>query len=129
MRIDRFEDIDAWKLARKLANTVYAATRNAGFKNDFELRNQIRSAAGSAMHNIAEGFDSESTYEFIRFMRYSKRSCSEVQSELYLALDQSYLTDSEFRDIYNLAGETRACIKGLIKYLTHYASQRKRSKK
>ena len=129
MKIDRFEDINAWKLARKLANRVYEISRNTEFNTDFELRDQIRSAAGSAMHNVAEGFDSESSYEFIRFLRYAKRSCSEVQSELYLALDQQYLSDSEFREIYDLAGETRACTKGLIKYLINYAASKKRSRK
>ena len=49
------------------------------------------------MHNIAEGFDSETNAEFVRFLRYSKRSCSEVQSELYVALDQQYITRSEFK--------------------------------
>jgi len=124
MKIDHFEDIDAWKLARKLTNKVYALTRNEGFKHDFELRDQIRAAAGSAMHNIAEGFDADSTAEFIRFLRYTKRSCSEVQSELYIALDELYVSSDEFQDVYDLAGETRACTKGFIKYLQRYATEK-----
>ena len=76
MKIERFEDIDAWKLARKLTNKVYALTRNDGFKHDFELRDQIRSVSGSAMYNIAEGSDADSTAEFIRFLRYTNRSCT-----------------------------------------------------
>ncbi|MBL7177664.1 MAG: four helix bundle protein [Desulfobacteraceae bacterium] len=43
------------------------------------------------MHNIAERFDSEKKPEFIRFLWYVKRSCTEVQSELYVALDQQYI--------------------------------------
>jgi four helix bundle protein len=69
------------------------------------------------MHNIAEGFDSETNPEFVRFLRYSKRSCSEVQSELYVALDQQYITNLEFQDVYDHAGRTRATIRGFIKYL------------
>jgi four helix bundle protein len=125
MKIERFEDIEAWKLARKLTNKVYALTRKDGFKMDFELRDQIRAAAGSAMHNVAEGFDADSTAEFIRFLRYTKRSCSEVQSELYIALDELYISPEEFRDVYDLAGETRACTKGFIKYLQRYAFENK----
>jgi len=125
MKIERFEDIEAWKLARKLTNMVYALTRKEAFSRDFELRNQIRAASGSAMHNIAEGFDADSTAEFIRFLRYTKRSCSEVQSELYIALDENYISDEEFREVYDLAGETRACTKGLIKYLQRYAAKNK----
>lgn len=72
------------------------------------------------MHNIAEGFDAESNPEFVRFLRYAKRSCTEVQSELYVALDQQYITDSELRDVFDHAGRTRAAIRGFIKYLLAY---------
>jgi four helix bundle protein len=56
------------------------------------------------MHNIAEGFDSDTNAEFLRFLRYAKRSCSEVQSELYVALDQMYISEAEFKDVYDHAG-------------------------
>ena len=125
MKIERFEEIEAWKLARKLTNRVYELTRKKEFSRDFELRDQIRAASGSAMHNISEGFDADSTAEFIRFLRYAKRSCSEVQSELYIALDENYISDEEFQEVYALAGETRACTKGFIKYLQRYAVENK----
>jgi len=116
MRIDKFEDIEAWKLARELALKVYKLTKNDCFSRDFGLKKQIQDAAGSSMHNIAEGFDAETNREFIRFLRYAKRSCTEVQSELYLALDQLYVTKTEFKDAYEHAGRTRAAIRGFIKY-------------
>ena len=100
MKIERFEDIEAWQLARELARKVYALTKKTEFARDFGLRGQIQDAAGSSMHNIAEGFDSETNPEFVRFLRYAKRSCTEVQSELYMALDHQYITDAEFEDVY-----------------------------
>jgi len=72
------------------------------------------------MHNIAEGFDSETNPEFIRFLRYAKRSCTEVQSELYVALDEEYISSDEFKDTYELAKRTRAAIRGFINYLMKY---------
>ena len=69
------------------------------------------------MHNIAEGFDSETNPEFIRFLRYAKRSCTEVQSELYVALDEKYISADEFNDTYEPAARTRAAIYGFINYL------------
>jgi four helix bundle protein len=87
MKIERFEDIEAWQLARELARKVYRLTKKPRFDVDYGLKRQIQEAAGSAMHNIAEGFDSETNAEFIRFLRYAKRSCTEVQSELYVALE------------------------------------------
>jgi four helix bundle protein len=98
MRIERFEDIEAWQLARELTRKVYGLAKKTKFARDFGLKRQIQDAAGSSMHNIAEGFDSETNPEFIRFLRYAKRSCTEVQSELYVALDQQYISNAEFKD-------------------------------
>ena len=120
MKIERFEDIEAWQLARELTRKVYKLTKKQGFSKDYGLKNQIQNAAGSAMHNIAEGFDSETNPEFIRFLRYAKRSCTEVQSELYLALDEKYITADEFSDVYEQAARTRAAIHGFINYLVKY---------
>ena len=126
MRIERFQDIEAWQLARELTRKVYGLTKKAKFARDFGLRRQIQDAAGSSMHNIAEGFDSETNREFVRFLRYAKRSCTEVQSELYVALDQQYITESEFQDVYDHAGRTRAAIRGFIKYLLSYEQCRQK---
>lgn len=124
MKIERFEDIKAWQLARKLTNKVYRLTKKPEFSKDFGLKNQIRGAAGSAMHNIAEGYDSDSTAEFIRFLRYAKRTCTEVQSELYVAIDENYITQDEFQETYDLAAETRAATIGFINYLISYKNKK-----
>jgi four helix bundle protein len=97
------KDIEAWQLARELTQKVYRLTKKSGFTKDYGLKRQIQDAAGSSMHNIAEGFDSETNAEFIRFLRYAKRSCTEVQSELYVALDEEYISSSEFKDVYEQA--------------------------
>jgi four helix bundle protein len=120
MKIERFEDIEAWQLGRELTRMVYRLTAKPGFEKDFGLKGQIQDAAGSSMHNIAEGFDSESNTEFIRFLRYAKRSCTEVQSELYVALDASYISPEEFQAVYEQARRTRAAIRGFITYLRNY---------
>ena len=123
MKIERFEDIDAWQLARELTRKVYSLTKGTDFSMDYGLKKQIRDAAGSSMHNIAEGFDSETNPEFIRFLRFAKRSCSEVQSELYVALDEGYISSEEFKSTYELAGRTRAAIRGFINYLVKYENE------
>ena len=105
MKIKRFEDIEAWQLACELARKVYRLTKKLKFAKDYGLKSQIQDAAGSSMHNIAEGFDSETNAEFIRFLRYAKRSCTEVQSELYLALYEEYISAGEFKDAYEQAEE------------------------
>ncbi len=129
MRIDRFEDIEAWQLARELTRRVYTLTKQKPFSKDFGLKDQIRQAAGSSMHNIAEGFDSETTPEFIRFLSYAQRSCTEVQSELYVALDEKYIAAEEFMETYEPAGRTRAAIRGFMSYLRQYAQIKKANNK
>lgn len=117
MKIERFEDLQCWQKARQLANVIYDLTDRGGFTRDFELRNQIRDAAGSVMHNVAEGFDAGSDAEFIRFLKIARRSASEVQSELYLALDRKYITGDEVRVAYDTATEVKRLINGMIGYL------------
>lgn len=120
MKIERFEDIEAWQLAREMTRQIYYLTKKSKFSKDFGLKRQIQEAAGSAMHNIAEGFDSETNAEFVRFLRYAKRSCTEVQSELYVALDEEYISEDEFKKGYEQARRTRATIRGFINYLKNY---------
>lgn len=117
-RIRRFEDIQSWQKARQLANLIYKFSGNGSFAKDYGLRNQIRRAAGSVMHNIAEGFDAGTDAEFARFLKMARRSASEVQSQLYLAMDQQYLSQTELTQAYNLAEEVKKLINGLIGYLS-----------
>jgi four helix bundle protein len=116
-KIERFEDLQSWQKARQLTNLIYDLTGHPKFAKDFRLSGQIQDAAGSAMHNIAEGFDAGTNPEFIRFLKMSRRSASEVQSELYLALDRSYINQDELNAAYNLATETKRLINGMIGYL------------
>jgi four helix bundle protein len=117
MKITHFEDIEGWQMARELTRAVYAFTSTSAASRDYGLSDQIRRAAGSAMHNIAEGFDAGSDAEFVRFLRYAQRSCTEVESELYVALDQKYLDEQDFQKLYELAQRTHGKIGGFIKYL------------
>ena len=117
MRIERFEDIQSWQKARELTRIVYKVSGQGAFARDFGLRDQIRRAAVSVMANIVEGFDAGSDAEFIRFLRYARRSASEVQSHLYIALDQDYLGQPQFNEMYETAAETKRLIGGFIRYL------------
>ena len=117
MQIQRFEDIEAWQLGRELTRLVYQITQRGNFVRDFGLKDQIQRASGSIMHNIAEGFDGGSNKEFIKFLRYSQRSCAEVQSELYVALDQRYLDSDQFQRLYDLAAKVHSKVGAFIAYL------------
>jgi four helix bundle protein len=117
MKIDRFEDIQGWQEARKLTNRIYELTKGALFKKDFRLSGQIRDASVSVMANIAEGFDRQSRKEFIQFLYYASGSASEVQSHLYVAMDQKYISEEDFRITYDQAKKAKNLINGFISYL------------
>jgi four helix bundle protein len=117
MKIERFEDIDAWKESRKLVNKIYDISNNGQFYKDFALRNQIRSASVSIMANIAEGFDRGTNKEFIQFLTIARASTSEVKSHLYVALDREYIDNSKFEGIYDQTNTAINLIDGFIRYL------------
>ena len=105
------------KIARDLTLRIYEFTRNTEFSKDYGLKDQITRASVSIMNNIASGFDGGSSAEFIRFLTYSQRSATEVMSCLYVALDNDYISQTDFASAYELAGESRRLVGGLIKYL------------
>lgn len=76
------------------------------------------------MDNIAEGFDAGSNREFVRFLQYSKRSCSELQSQLYRAMDQGYVTQDCFQQLHELIGNTQDKIGAFLQYLTRNLDHR-----
>lgn len=115
--IKRFEDIEAWVKARELTQGIYKATTQEPFSKDFGLRDQLQRASVSVMANSAEGFDGGSNREFIRFLSYALRSTTEVQSHLYVALDQQYINQETFMQLYNSGIEVKNLLSGFIRYL------------
>ena len=92
-------------------------TRNDSFKKDLRLCSQIQAAAASIMANIAEGFIRRSSKEFVQFLFIGMSSAAEVQSHLYIALDQGYIDQLQFNAIYQQSNKVGMIISGLIKYL------------
>jgi len=119
MKLTRFEDLECWKESRILTKMVYEATNNSLFKKDLRLSGQIQAAATSTMANCAEGFKRRSNKEFIQFLFIAISSVAEVQSHLYVSLDQGYINQESFQKIYDQAEKTSKIISGLITYLRH----------
>ncbi len=115
----KFEDIEAWKKARELTRKIYGASKQGDFARDFGLRDQIRRAAVSIMSNLAEGYDRNGTRELSQFLAIAKGSAAEVQSQLYVAFDQTYIDRRQLDELKGLASETARMIGGLISYLRY----------
>ncbi|HPD16060.1 MAG TPA: four helix bundle protein [Planctomycetota bacterium] len=124
-KIERFEDLEAWKKARELASMICQLTSVGGFGRDFGLRDQIRRAAVSVMSNIAEGFERGGDREFLQFLAVAKGSCGELRSQLYAALDQGCLTQTDFAAAAGMATEASRMLFGFMKYLRQSPSRRR----
>lgn len=123
--ITRFEDIQAWQTARQLTNLVYGLTNQTGFNRDFGLKDQIRRAVVSVMSNIAEGFESRTDSQFINFLGMARASAGEARSQLYIALDQGYITEEKFKEAFVLAEKCARQIAKFIAYLESNPRQRR----
>ena len=113
----RFEDIEAWQKARELTKAVYDRANAGRFSKDFGLRDQICRAAVSVMSNIAEGFGRGGNAEFMQFLSIAKGSAAEVESQLYVALDQEYISGEHFEASRSLTVAAKNLIGGLMHYL------------
>lgn len=116
-KVERFEDLKVWQLARELCQTIHKLTLKEQFSKDFKLVGQIKGSSGSIMDNIAEGFERDGNKEFIQFLSVSKGSCGETRSQLYRAIDNGYITQEEFDSAYKMALEESKMIKSFIQYL------------
>ena len=115
--IKYFEDIEAWKEARILTRQIYKLSKRGSFSKDFGLRDQICRAAISIMSNIAEGYESQASGTFIRYLKIAKGSAGELRSQLYIALDQSYISSSEFESLCDLCKKISSQLANLKIYL------------
>jgi four helix bundle protein len=115
--INRFEDLEIWQEARRLAKEVHIISIETGLKSDFKFKEQIKSSSGSVMDNIAEGFERDGNIEFRQFLSIAKGSAGETRSQLYRVFDFDYINEQKFellkKDYENLSGK----IKNFINYL------------
>ena len=112
-KIERFEDLQAWKKARALTRSIYETTKHGTFGQDYGLSRQIQRASVSIMSNIAEGFERRTPSEFCQFLTIAKASCAELRSQLYVALDVGYLSQDMFDELSEQADEVARIISGL----------------
>jgi four helix bundle protein len=116
-KIEKFEDIGVWTIARELVNDLYKITQTVPFSRDWGLKDQLQRASVSIMLNIAEGYERGSNKEFIQFLFIAKASAGEVRSLSYVAYDQKYLDEKVFSNLSSKASVISRQIKGFIVYL------------
>ena len=116
----RFEDLEVWQKAKELTNFIYHLSSAGTFSRDFGLRDQMRRASVSIMSIIAEGYESQTQALFIQYLGHAKGSAGELRAQLYIALEQSYMTKDEFDSAFALA---EVCSKQLARFIQYLESQ------
>jgi len=119
-KVDKIEDIVVWQLAIELTNAIYTITNNNVFSKDFALRDQIRKSAISIPSNIAEGFERNSTNQFLYFLVIAKGSAGELRTQLLIAKNQNYIGQSEFEKINEDTLEVSKKLGSFITYLKEF---------
>ena len=115
--IKRFEEIISWKEARELNRILRKLIKEKKFEKNFGLISQIERSAGSIMDNIAEGFERGGNKEFIQFLYISKGSCGELRSQMYIAVDDGYISNEQFDLVSTYCLKISNLIFKLIEYL------------
>ncbi|RRA95372.1 four helix bundle protein [Paenimyroides viscosum] len=115
--INRFEDLEIWQEARRLAKVIHRISIETNLKTDFKFKEQIKSSSGSVMDNIAEGFEGDGNLEFRQFLSIAKGSAGETRSQLYRIFDCEYINEKDFEHLTNDYEKLSGKIKNFISYL------------
>lgn len=113
----RFEKIEVWQMARRYNRAIYEVTRQFPADEKFGLTSQIRRAAVSISSNIAEGSGRNSDVDFSHFLEIAYGSLMETVSQLFLSLDESFITQEAFDDVTADADRLASKIVALSKSL------------
>jgi four helix bundle protein len=115
--INRFEDLDIWQEARRLAKEIHVLSEETKLKTDYKLKEQIKGSSGSAMDNIAEGFERDGNLEFRQFLSIAKGSAGESRSQIYKLYDFEITNEEKFNQLKNDYLNLSVKIKNFITYL------------
>lgn len=117
-KVERFEDLEIWQLAREICNKVHQIFETTSLGDNYALRNQMDKSSGSIMDNISEGFERDGNREFIQFLSIAKASCGELRSQLYRVLDRNHIDKASFEALYEMVLLESKKISSFINYLS-----------
>lgn len=117
-KIERFEDLEIWQIARETCHKVYQIFETTSLGNNYALRNRMDKSSGSIMDNISEGFERNGNREFIQFLSIAKASCGELRSQLYRVLDRNHKDNASFEVLYEMVLLESKKISSFINYLS-----------
>ena len=118
-KIEKFEDLEIWRLAREICKKIEFLIQNTNLKTNYSLKDQIDRSSGSIMDNIAEGFERNGNREFIQFLSIAKGSAGEVKSQSYRAFDKKLITEEQHLELNEIVELEKNKIGAMMKYLNN----------
>jgi four helix bundle protein len=122
VRMFNYEKLETWQEAIAFANLVHSVTKNFPIEERFGLTNQMRRAAVSTSSNLAESSSRNSRTDFARFVEIATGSAFEVVSQALVAREQGFLSESDFKHIYQASEKLGRMLSGLRKSLLRATS-------
>ena len=116
-RIDRFEELEVWKISRELCQLVEHFFQTTELGSNYALRNQMERSSGSVMDNIAEGFGRGGNKEFHNLLSFSKGSCAELKSQFYRSFDKKLISNKDYQRAIELTEHCANKIGAFMYYL------------
>ncbi|WP_199140864.1 four helix bundle protein [Pedobacter sp. ASV12] len=113
-KIERFEDLEIWQIAKKIAVDTYWISDFEPIKSDFGLKDQLRRVAMSMSDNVAEGFEYNNNPDFIRFLIYAKGSSGEFRNKIIVLKETSKLSEEHYIALYKMSIEFLQKPNGLL---------------
>jgi four helix bundle protein len=111
-----YTDLEVWQECRKLTNHVYEVSRNFPKEELYGLTNQIRRSAVSIPSNIAEGCGRSTSKDTLHFLHIARGSLYEVETQIFIALDQNYITKEIFESLFETVQRCKRILNGFINY-------------
>jgi len=118
-----FEELECWKACTDVRRFVIRLLKKYPKDEKFELIDDMKRAARSTTHNIAEGFGRFHYQENIQFCRQSRGSLHELIDQLITSKDEDYITDEEYVNGRAIISKALMLLNGYINYLSRQKSQ------
>ncbi len=111
--VKRFEDLEVWQNAVNLSVAIYSHLKNG---KDYGLKDQLQRSSVSIPSNIAEGFERQTNKEFVQFLYIAKGSCGELRTQLYIAKQLNYISETNTLELLEKVTRISIMIYKLIQY-------------
>ncbi|HEV8512610.1 MAG TPA: four helix bundle protein [Cyclobacteriaceae bacterium] len=122
-KIDSYQDLDVWKQTKGLVRDIYELTKTFPKEEQFGLTNQLRRASISIPSNIAEGCGRNHFKDSIQFFFVSRGSLYEIETQVIIAFDLGYISNSDQNNIINKIKSCKRLLNGFINYFQNRSDQ------